>query len=1095
MRASQRVALLVVLLMSAVSAQQSPDQSLARLKPAPGLEVKLWASEPMFTNPTSMAIDERGRVWVAEAVNYRRALRNQPPIRPAGDRIVILDDTDQDGKADHVKIFDQTPDIRAPLGIAVMGNKVYLSQSPSLIVYTKDDQDRIVNKEVLLTGFGGVDHDHGLHAVNFGPDGKLYFNHGNKGFRVTDKSGKTQQGSSYEPVNQLDGLPALNNADAGFFQGLALRVNEDGTNFEVLAQNFRNPFEIAVDSFGNVFQTDNDDDGNAWTRLAYILEGGNYGFRGPGHLAWGTTRSGHFHNEMPGVVPNVLRLGGGSPCGLLIYEGNLLPAKYRGQPIHAEAGKRIVATYPLTNDGAGFKAVAEDVVYGAEDDWFRPSDVAVAPDGALFAADWYDARVGGHGMADPEGGQGRIYRVAPPKNQPRVPALDLKTTDGLIAAFGSPTQAVRFLAHKAIVAQGAAAAPLLQRLWKQNDPILRARALWILGGVPTVGPAAIQEAVRDKDPKFRILGLRVARLHGADMLATSKALLRDPSPQVRREILIQLRDPDPERMIPPWGVHEQVAAPAPVLDALTELALQYDGTDRWYLEAIGIAARGREDALYARLKARQQTSAQSAQLYRLQWVLRAKSALPDLVAAMNDGSKSLADRRLALEAVGGMEGPEPIRAVETFVLASATPPELVERAFSIYSHHLFGLWIEARDSTNLPALLKKAFATPASQAAAVDLAYSLGHLPSVPDLLMVAKSASANPEARAAAIDGLATTDDPKYLPDLKVLAASDPTPVRVSAIRAVASIENTGAATWAQPLMLSNAPNEVRVEALRAMAGSTEGLTAILDLAEKGQLPAELRSLASNLTNNAGPGGGGRGGGGRGRGGFAQPSARAGGGGPGGAGGGRGPAATGPGAGARAGAAARGAGGGGGRGGARGAAPLDPAIVAIRERAAKVLPLPSATGPVLTNLATLDRNYSINAERGRQVFDVDAGCAACHSVGGQRKVGPDLSTIGGKFGKQAMLDQIRNPSEAVAPEFMTTVFELKSGGVVAGIVAEETPDRIVVRNAAGAEERVRPSDVASRVQNRVSLMPEGLLASLTTQQALDLLEYLDSLK
>jgi putative membrane-bound dehydrogenase-like protein len=347
MRASQRVALFVVLLMSAVSAQHAPDQSLARLEPAAGLEVKLWASEPMVTNPTSMAIDERGRIWVSEAVNYRRALRNQPPVREAGDRIVILEDTNQDGKADTAKIFDQTPEMRAPLGISVMGNKVYLSQSPSIIVYTKDDQDRIVSKETLLTGFGGVDHDHGLHAVNFGPDGRLYFNHGNKGFRVTDKSGKTQQGSSYEPVNQLDGLPALNNADAGFFQGVALRMNEDGTNFEVLAQNFRNPFEIAVDSFGNTFQTDNDDDGNAWTRLAYIVEGGNYGFRGPGHLAWGATRSGHFHNEMAGVVPNVLRLGGGSPCGLLIYEGSLLPAKYRGQPIHAEAGKRIVAAYSL----------------------------------------------------------------------------------------------------------------------------------------------------------------------------------------------------------------------------------------------------------------------------------------------------------------------------------------------------------------------------------------------------------------------------------------------------------------------------------------------------------------------------------------------------------------------------------------------------------------------------------------------------------------------------------------------------------------------------------------------------------------------------
>jgi putative heme-binding domain-containing protein len=128
-------------------------------------------------------------------------------------------------------------------------------------------------------------------------------------------------------------------------------------------------------------------------------------------------------------------------------------------------------------------------------------------------------------------------------------------------------------------------------------------------------------------------------------------------------------------------------------------------------------------------------------------------------------------------------------------------------------------------------------------------------------------------------------------------------------------------------------------------------------------------------------------------------------------------------------------------------------------------------------------------------VFNIDAGCAACHSVGGARKAGPDLSTIGTKFGKQAMLDQIVSPSEAVAPEFTTTVFELRNGNTVAGVVAEDTPDRIVVRNAAGTEERIRPADVASRAQNRVSLMPEGLLANLNTQQVLDLLEYLDSLK
>src|SRR5712692_8595350 len=158
---------IVVLIGVVVQGQQSPQQTVAGLKPAPGLEVKLWASEPMMTNPTDLTVDERGRVWVLEGANYRRTQRNLPDIRPAGDRIVILEDTDQDGQADKVKVFDQNPQIRVPLGIAVLGDKVYVSQSPDLIVYTKDADDNIVKKEVLLTGFAGIDHDHGLHALVF----------------------------------------------------------------------------------------------------------------------------------------------------------------------------------------------------------------------------------------------------------------------------------------------------------------------------------------------------------------------------------------------------------------------------------------------------------------------------------------------------------------------------------------------------------------------------------------------------------------------------------------------------------------------------------------------------------------------------------------------------------------------------------------------------------------------------------------------------------------------------------------------------------------------------------------------------------------
>lgn len=224
----------VALVGTVLQGQQDPRQSVAAFKVAPGLELKLWAAEPMVLNPTDLTVDERGRVWVLEGVNYRRTQRNLPDPRPEGDRIVILEDTDQDGQADKVKVFDQSPQIRVPLGIAVLGDKVYVSQAPDLIVYTKDKDDKIVKKEVLLTGFGGVDHDHGLHAVVFGPDGKYYFNQGNTGFELTDKSGTHLQ---------TQGTGANTRQGPGYFEGTALRMDADGTNVEVISQNFRNPYK------------------------------------------------------------------------------------------------------------------------------------------------------------------------------------------------------------------------------------------------------------------------------------------------------------------------------------------------------------------------------------------------------------------------------------------------------------------------------------------------------------------------------------------------------------------------------------------------------------------------------------------------------------------------------------------------------------------------------------------------------------------------------------------------------------------------------------------------------------------------------------
>ena len=191
---------------------------LSKFSLDPDLEITLWAKSPMLYNPTNMAIDPQGRIWIAEGVNYREKLGIR---REAGDRIVVLIDSDGDGSADQSKVFWQDPYLESPLGIAVFDNQIVISQPPDIVVLTDVDRNlqfdpSLDKKEVLLTGFNGRQHDHSLHSVTSGPDGKWYFNSGNCGAIFTDNSGKTfrmntnyRGGASeeyfYTPTNELKG--------------------------------------------------------------------------------------------------------------------------------------------------------------------------------------------------------------------------------------------------------------------------------------------------------------------------------------------------------------------------------------------------------------------------------------------------------------------------------------------------------------------------------------------------------------------------------------------------------------------------------------------------------------------------------------------------------------------------------------------------------------------------------------------------------------------------------------------------------------------------------------------------------------------------
>ncbi len=565
--------------------QRLPENAIASFTLHDGLGVQLFASEPMMTNPTNLDVDERGRVWICEAQNYRN-FNNDLPDREGGDRILIMEDTDGDGRADTSKVFYQGPEINAALGIAKLGDKVYVADSPNMLVFTDADGDDVPEQlDTLFTGLSGVDHDHGVHAVVFGPDGKLYFNFGNEGKRLRMKNGELARDLRGQPVEE----------GKSFRQGMVFRCNPDGSELEILGNNFRNNFEVSVDAYGRMWQSDNDDDGNEGTRINFVMDYGNYGYQDEvTGAAWQEARVGmdneipkrHWHLNDPGVVPNLLQTGSGSPTGILVYEGDQLPEVVQGQMIHCEPGHNVVRSYPVRSAGSGYTAETVDLLT-SEDQWFRPSDVCAGPDGSLFVTDWYDSGVGGHLMADID--RGRVFRLYGEGHQDyevRVP--DLGKLDQAIAALGHVNQATRYLAYQQVIKDPGAPVALRQLIGDDSAPSRqRARAAWALadidGNIRAVAPLLMGSG----DQRLREQALRMARQYSGENNEALLALIRQAAdsedPALLREAALGLRFVE-------GAAADQLYA---------RLANRYDGQDRWYLEALGIASDLHAEDRYA----------------------------------------------------------------------------------------------------------------------------------------------------------------------------------------------------------------------------------------------------------------------------------------------------------------------------------------------------------------------------------------------------------------------------------------------------------------------------------------------------------------
>ena len=649
----------------------------------PSLEVTVWASSPHLYNPTNMDIDHVGRIWVAEGVNYR----GRKGTRPAGDRIVVLQDTNGDGKADSSHTFVQEPGLIAPLGVAVFDNVVYVSQPPDLLAYTDVDRDlkfdpETDKREVLLTGFNAINHDHGLHSLTAGPDGKFYFNNGNCGAVFTDNSGKTfYMGGTYGshgpnwPADHLRNTGRVSDDGHVWTSGFAVRMDPNGSNVEIVSHGLRNSYEQTLTSFGDLFQNDNDDPRAC--RTTFALEYGCAGYftrdgkqrnkmvKRPGQ----DYASVHWRQEDPGTMDAGDVYGGGAPTGITFYENGALDPKWRGLLLSADAALNTILGYQPTPKHGTFALERFEFVTtnpskqfeGADfagppksdadlsPKYFRPSDVTVGPDGALYFCDWFDPRVGASSHLD-ESFSGTIYRIAPPNFNPAIATIDLGTTEGQLAALRSPAINTRFLGFRGLKAQGTVAFPAVVALLKDENLWIAARAVWLL---PHLGDHGVQHCIALLDhehSQMRVVAYRALRRAGHDIMPLARRMCTDPSPQVRREVALSLRDIPAQR----------------TTDIFVELAKRCDTNDKNSLEAIGLGAAKQESLIWQALNEQLKPGAPAEwpdSFARLTWRLWGAASIDDLKVRALDPTRTRDQRKLAVESIGFIDDPHAAKAM------------------------------------------------------------------------------------------------------------------------------------------------------------------------------------------------------------------------------------------------------------------------------------------------------------------------------------------------------------------------------------------------------------------------------------------------
>ncbi len=495
-----------------------------RFKLAEGYEINLVASEEQFpelANPVAINFDNQGRLWVATMQSYPQ----WKPKTKLDDKLLILEDHDQDGRADACKVF--AGGLHQPTGFEIGRDGVFVAQQPDvLFLQDTDGDDREDVRIRRLVGFDTADSHHGISSFEWGPGGGLYFQEG------TFKQSQ---------VESIEGIVRL--GDAGVW-----RYDPRTENFQVhVSLAFANPWGHVFDRWGQNFIADASPGDNFWA--APISGFVAYPDKHPGAsrakaLDWGGSKS---KRSISTFI--VKRIRPSSGCE--IVSSRHFPPEAQGNfLLNNVIGERAVLQHRVSDEGSGFQGSEIETLVSGEDGNFRPVDLQFAPDGSLYIVDWHNALIGHlqHNLREPnrDHSHGRIWRVTY-KGRPLVkpPQIAGASINALLNLLKEPEDRTRYRVRRELAGRPtdevvAALEPWLAGL-DPADPDFehhRLEALWMFQTHNVVNEGLLKQLLESSDYRARAAATRVLSFWQQKIsfpLELVQARINDPHPRVRLE--------------------------------------------------------------------------------------------------------------------------------------------------------------------------------------------------------------------------------------------------------------------------------------------------------------------------------------------------------------------------------------------------------------------------------------------------------------------------------------------------------------------------------------------------------------------------------